>query len=129
MGTQLPEDGRQRPGIPVCRFPPVLIPEDSVTVTDKRNPPGKQTFVLRFNKQMNGATLTKDSVLVTKVGGGDVPSYKIVPISPLRFQLSFDEALDPNADYEVKVSTAVKDSLNNSLAAEQKVTFHSGNKK
>lgn len=104
-------------------YQPILIPEDSVMGEGSNQ---SKEFILRFNKQMNRESLIPEKVVVTKADGGDVPTYMITQISPLRFKLSFNEALEGNSDYVVNATTGVKDILGNSLAADQQVTFHTG---
>ncbi|UKS24124.1 cohesin domain-containing protein [Paenibacillus sp. HWE-109] len=110
---------------PVSPYPvyrPVVIPQDSVMVNNP-DQPNKKDFVLRFNKQMNASTLTTDNLIVSKAGGGVVPSYTISQISPLRFKITFNGMLGNNSEYVVHVTTGVKDSLGNSLAVDQQVTL------
>ncbi|UKS24133.1 Ig-like domain-containing protein [Paenibacillus sp. HWE-109] len=82
---------------------------------------------LRFDWQMEASTFTASNILVTKVGGGTVPSYTITPITPLKFKISFNGTLVSNSNYVVNVTTGVKDSLDNSLATSHQVTFNTDN--
>lgn len=103
-------------------FEPVVVPEDSAVIHGE----GEASFIVRFNKQMNEETLTPETIVVKALKGGEVPSYTVTPISPLRFAIVFDELLKNDRDYEVSFAGDVKDRLGTALQAGTKLNYRVG---
>ena len=79
--------------------------------------------VLKFNKAMDLTSLMPSTIVVSKSGGGNVPTYKIEQMTPLRFRITFNQNLDKSSEYQVKVKSNIKDAMGNTMVKDTIYSF------
>jgi hypothetical protein len=102
---------------------PELQPEACLPINNAAEQPVNVAPVLKFNKAMNLSTLTASTVTVNKTGGGIVPTYRIIQMTPLRFKVSFNRPLEFNSEYQIIVKSAVNDLFGNAMVRDSVYTF------
>jgi len=102
---------------------PELQPEYCLPVHKAENQPITTAPVLKFNKSMKLTSLTTANVIVAKTGGGNVPTYKVQQMTPLRFRIAFDQPLEFNTEYQVTVKANVNDMVGNKMVHDSVYTF------
>jgi hypothetical protein len=102
---------------------PELQPEACLPANGAFNQPVNVAPVLKFNKAMNLTTLTTSTVTIRKNDGGAVPSYRIIQMTPLRFQIAFNQPLEFNSEYQIIVKSNVNDLIGNAMLRDTVYTF------
>ncbi len=102
---------------------PELQPEACLPTDNATSQPVNVAPVLKFNKAINLATLTSSTIAVSKTGGGAVPTYRIVQMTPLRFKIAFNQPLDFNSEYKIVVKSSINDVIGNAMLRDTVYTF------
>ena len=102
---------------------PELQPDLCIPVNNATSQPLTLSPVLKFNKDMDATTLTTSTILISKIGGGTVPTYSISALTPSTFKITFSSALDFNSQYQVTVKSNVKDLNGSTMAADMLYGF------